>query len=330
MVNNSVIQQLKELISPAKRALVTSHVRPDGDAIGSVLALGLALEDSGKDVQMVLADGVPRNFLHLPASERVRNKSAGEFDLICVVDSSDLMRVGNVLNGYGQPHINIDHHVTNLEYAKLNLVDIDAVSTTEILAEIIPPVISPITQPIATALLNGLISDSLGFRTQNMTARVLRMAADLMEIGVDLPELYRKALITRSFEATRFWGIGLEKMQREDGIVWTTLTMEDRQQAGYHGRDDADLITVLSSIEGFEAAIIFVEQPNGNTKVSWRAQPGIDVSELALDFGGGGHPAAAGAEISGELDQIRDSVVFETQELIKEKKGKSTNNSSLV
>lgn len=329
-MDKSVIEQLSGLIAPAKRIMVTSHIRPDGDAVGSVLALGLALENGGKEVQMVLADGVPKNFQHLPANERVKNNATGEFDLICVVDSSDLVRVGNVLNGYSQPHINIDHHVTNLGYAKLNIVDVEAVSTTEILTEIIPVAITPITPQIATALLNGLISDTLGFRTSNMTAKALRMAADLMEIGVDLPELYRKALITRSFEATRFWGIGLDKMQRQNGIVWTTLTMEDRRQAGYHGRDDADLITVLSSIEGIEAAIIFVEQPNGNTKISWRAHRDIDVSELALNFGGGGHPAAAGAEISGELEQIRESVVTATHELIKEKKGKSTNISPIV
>jgi phosphoesterase RecJ-like protein len=110
--------------------------------------------------------------------------------------------------------------------------------------------------------------------------------------------------------------MGLMKLERDGPMVWATLTMEDRQEVGYPGRDDADLINVLTSIHDASVVMIFVEQPNGEVKVSWRAQPGVDVSRVALKFGGGGHPAAAGAEIIGDLEEVRSSVLQVTRNLL--------------
>jgi phosphoesterase RecJ-like protein len=137
--------------------------------------------------------------------------------------------------------------------------------------------------------------------------------------------------MSRSFEAVRFWGKGLININREGPIIWTSLTIEDRKSAGYSGRDDADLINVLSSIKNASIAIIFVEQPKGSIKVSWRAQPGIDISQIALSFGGGGHPAAAGADIQGVLEEVSSDVLQRTKEYLegveklhKPKMGKGT------
>jgi phosphoesterase RecJ-like protein len=296
--------------------MVTTHVRPDGDAIGSLLGLGLALQQAGKDVQMVSADGVPMSFRHLSGSEQVDTQCVEEVDLIIAVDCSDLSRVGKILDGRSAPDINIDHHVTNLGFARINLVEPKSVATAEIIAGHLNDWGLPLTRDVAAALLTGMITDTLGFRTANMTPKALRMAADLMEVGVDLPDLYLKALVQRSFEAARFWGMGLSHVEREDGLIWTTLSMADRQAVGYPGRDDADLINMLSAITGVVICVIFVEQPHGRTKISWRSQPGFDVSEVALKFGGGGHPNASGAEISGNLEEIRELVLKETRILL--------------
>jgi phosphoesterase RecJ-like protein len=151
-----------------------------------------------------------------------------------------------------------------------------------------------------------------------MTPKALRLAASLMEMGVDLPDLYQRALVSRSYEAMRLWGAGLSKLEHNGRMVWTTLTLTDRADIHYPGRDDADLINMLVNVEGAEVAIIFLEQPDGRVKVSWRAQPGIDVSRLALNHGGGGHSAASGAEIQGNLDEVRSTVLNETRELLGE------------
>lgn len=304
----------------AERIMVVSHIRPDGDAIGSLLGLGLALEEAGKKIQMISPDGVPANFKHLPGSEQIVQSPDGAFDLIIVVDCSDLARVGNTLDGYAIPDVNIDHHVTNLNFARLNLVDTQAVATAEMLVEALNYLNIPIGAASSSALLTGIITDTLGFRTSNMTPKALRIAASLMEEGADLPELYNKALIQRSFEAIRFWGAGLVRIERDETMVWATLSMADREFAGYSGRDDADLINVLTTIKDAKISLIFVEQPNGSVKVSWRSQPGIDVSQIAMRFGGGGHSAAAGAVIPGKLDEIRPLVLEATRYLIAEVK----------
>jgi len=315
-MDNVLIQSTHKQLQAANRILVVSHIRPDGDAVGSLLALGLALQSVGKDVQMVLSDGVPRDFRHLKGSDKVLTWPQGDFDYIAVVDCSDLERTGSALNGYSIPDLNIDHHPTNLNYARLNLVESDAVATAEMLSGYLPQFGLPITKPIAEALLTGLITDTIGFRTVNMTPKALRVAADLMETGVDLPALYQRTLLSRSLNAVRYWGVGLSKISANGRLVWTTLTLEDRQQVGYPGRDDADLINVLSTIEDTDIALILIEQTDERIKVSWRSKPGFDVSQIALNFGGGGHKTAAGAEIDGSLKEVQSKVLNMTQSLL--------------
>lgn len=308
--------EIRNRIQTARRVLVVTHVRPDGDAIGSLLGLGLALRQAGKTVQMVCGDNIPQAFRHLPGSSEVYSRPSGTFDLTVVLDCSDLNRVGNALNGYNVPDLNVDHHITNLQFAHMNLVDPNAVATAEILAKSLSIWGLPLTAEVAAPLLTGLITDTLGFRTANVTPETLRLVASLMETGADLSQLYMRSMVQRSFEAVRFWGAGLSRLERENSLVWATLTMADRQASGYPGRDDADLINILSAIYGAEVALVFVEQPDGNVKVSWRSQPGYDVSRVAMLFGGGGHPNAAGAEVKGELEEVRQKVIRETKKLL--------------
>ncbi|MEN8171726.1 MAG: bifunctional oligoribonuclease/PAP phosphatase NrnA [Chloroflexota bacterium] len=315
-MNKELIADAFDILHQAQRILVTSHVRPDGDAIGSLLGLGLALQDNGKDVQMIMADGVPKSFRHLSGSEQVHRKPKGTFDAIVVVDCSDLGRVGSVLDDLPDPDLSIDHHITNLPFARVNLVDSDATSTTEMLTALLPALKLSLSKPIAEALLTGLITDTLGFRTTNMRPQALRAAADLMAFGIDLPVLYRKVLLSRSYHAARYWGRGLSNLQLENRIVWTSLTLDDRQAVDYPGRDDADLINVLSTIEDADVALIFVEQKDDTVKVSWRSRPGFDVAKVAFQFGGGGHKPAAGAELEGPLDEVQQKVLEATRAIM--------------
>jgi phosphoesterase RecJ-like protein len=126
-----------------------------------------------------------------------------------------------------------------------------------------------------------------------------------------------KALVKKSFPAARYWGAGLSKLEQKDGIVWATLTLEDRRKSGYSGNDDADLINMISAIEGNKVGMIFVEQNDHHVKISWRAlEPGVDVSGVAKYFNGGGHAAAAGADIPGSLTEVQPLVLRTTQEML--------------
>lgn len=309
---NSLQQSIQQMLLQADRIAITTHIRPDGDAIGSMLGFGLALQDAGKDVQMILKDPVPPSFHHLKGAKQILSAADHDFGLFIVVDCSDLQRTGAIIPDR-TPDLVIDHHITNLNFGKLNLVEPDSVATAAILANYLEQWGFPIQQSSAEALLTGIITDSLGFRTSNMNAQALRLAANLVDKGADISYLYQKALMLRSYEAVRFWGIGLSEIQRAGRLVWTTLTMQGRADAGYSGKDDADLINVLATIEDADVSLIFVETKNEHVKVSWRAQPGFDISGIALQFGGGGHPAAAGAEIPGSLEEVREKVINATQ-----------------
>lgn len=326
-MSEAVLDQVRadvaQEIHKAGRILLISHVRPDGDAIGSLLGLGLSLMSAGKNVQMILEDGVPASFRFLPGADLVKTRPVGDFDYIVTLDCSDLSRGGEVLNKLAAskgisaltPDLNIDHHVTNLNFARLNIVH-EAVATSEILATLLPQLGLPVNPQVAECLLTGIITDTIGFRTSNVNARAMRVAADLIERGANLPELYKHALGQRSFEAARYWGQGLSHMERDGSIIWTSLSLADRLAANYPGRDDADLINVVASIIDAKIALVFVEQNNGSVKVSWRSQPGYDVSQIALRFGGGGHEAASGAELKGSLSEVRQIVINATRPLV--------------
>jgi phosphoesterase RecJ-like protein len=316
-MSSEIIGAIKSRLDSAQNIVIASHVRPDGDAIGSLLGLGLALKNAGKAVQMVLVDGVPASFKHLEGSELIAREPQADHDTFITVDSADFKRVGKIFDNFGQPDINIDHHKTNEAFGKLNLIEPEEVATAAILTHSLPGWGYEITKPIAAALLTGIITDTLGFRTPNTNPSALRLCAQLMETGVDMPELYMRSLVKRSFPAARYWGAGLSSLQQRNGIVWSTLTLEDRKKAGYGGNDDADLINMISAIDGNKVGMIFVEQSDSHVKISWRAlEPGIDVSPVAKHFNGGGHAAAAGADIPGALNEIQPRVLQTTREML--------------
>ena len=285
-MDSQLIGEIKNRLSIANNIVIASHVRPDGDAIGSLLGLGLALRDAGKSVQMILVDGAPASFKHLAGSELITN-------------------------------INIDHHKTNERFGKINLIEAEEVATSAILTAHLPEWGYKITQPIAAALLTGIITDTLGFRTSNTTPEALRQCATLMETGVDMPEIYMRALVKKTFPAAKYWGAGLSSLESKNGIVWGTLTVADRKAAGYGGNDDADLINMISAIDGNKVGMVFVEQTDNHVKISWRAlEAGVDVSPIAKHFQGGGHAAAAGADIRGSLSEVQKEVLEKTREML--------------
>src|SRR5258706_11708696 len=316
-MDNEIIGAIKVRLENAKNVVVASHVRPDGDAVGSLLGLGLALRNAGKSVQMVLVDGLSASFRHLEGSELIAKEPQGEYDTFITVDCADFKRMGKFFENYGQPDINIDHHKTNEKFGKLNLIEAEEVATAAILTNYLPTWGYEITKSIAAALLTGIITDTLGFRTSNTNPSALRLCAKLMETGADMPDLYMRSLVKKSFVAARYWGAGLSSMEQKDGIVWSTLTLVDRKKTGYGGNDDADLINMISAIDGNKVGMIFVEQSDSNVKISWRAlEDGIDVSKVAKHFKGGGHAAAGGADIPGAFRDIQPLGLKTTRDML--------------
>ncbi len=315
--NLTMIEAARAALAAANRILVMAHIRPDGDAVGSALGLGLGLLAQGKDVQIVLADGVPAPLRYMAGYEKVRTKPEGEFDLTVALDTADQPRLGKALPEGRAVDLNIDHHATNPGFGRINLIEPDAAATAEILAKEWKALGLPRVAEADAALLAGILSDTQGFRTPNTTPNTLRLAADLADCGAPLAELYYHAQVKRTFEAVRLWGFGVARVVREDALVWTSVTAEDRKAAGYAGRDDADLVNWLSSIEGARVVVVFTEQDAATVKVSWRASDATDVAAVAGQFGGGGHRAAAGAVVKGSLAEVQEQTLAATRLALK-------------
>ena len=313
-MGETTIEMARAAINAAQRVIILSHERPDGDAVGSLLALTLSLERVGKNVTPVLLEGVPSRFRFLPGADKVKTNIPSDGDLLILVDASDLQRTGFPIKTLPrQPDINIDHHPTNTDFALINIVNHQASATTEILYDIIPQLGLEIDTEVATNLMTGLITDTIGFRTDSVTSRTLEIASELVGIGAPMAEIYARTLNQRSFVSAQYWGRGLNRLERENGILWTTLTVEDRELVGYPGSDDADLVNLLATIEGIQVVLIFIEQVGGKVKVSWRSRPGVNVAEIAFSFGGGGHEQAAGATIEGGMQEIKERVLTATR-----------------
>ena len=307
---------IRERISVSNRPLLIAHMRPDGDAIGSLIGLGLALQSAGKQPRLVLTDGLPSKFKFLEGSQDIQKQIETGYDLVITLDASDKRRLGNI-NPELAVDINIDHHITNEHFGEINLVLPEQPATSSILATMMPEWGLAISKPIASALLAGIITDTIGFRTSNVTPQLLRLCADLMDCGADLPFLYNKVLIDQTFADSQLWGLALSRLKHEGRILWTSITLDDRKQAGHQGKDDADLTNLLSGIQDHDIAVLFNEQNDGKVKVSWRSNELVNVADIAVQFGGGGHPAAAGAEVAGSLSEVEEKILRSTKNHIK-------------
>lgn len=307
-VYETVGQRAWELIAKADRILVVTHIAPDGDAIGSLLALGRILRQLGKtDVTLTCDDGVPDKLAFLPGATAVVTSVSGSFDLVIVVDCSDAGRGGGVFRAAvaGRPHvINIDHHITNTGFGDVNIVQPDTAATTEILFLLAAAWGVTLDKDTAQCLLTGLVTDTLCFRTANATAGVMRIATDLMQAGADLSYITSRTVKRRSYDAICYWGTLLQSIDLDDRVVSVRASANDHPVTG-----DASVVTLLITAEEADMAVSFVETDDGQVEVSLRAKPGFDVAQIAYKLHGGGHSAAAGCTVDGSLDQVVDQVL---------------------
>ena len=324
-----------ELIRRARRVIVVTHIDPDGDAIGTLLGLGWALEAMGKSVTLACDDRVPWNLEFLPGSARVVNDlpDAPAPDLVMVVDCSDVRRIGQVgakAAALGAPLINIDHHVTNTRFGDVNIVDPDCVSATEIVFSLLAAMGHPLDANTATCLLTGLITDTVGLRTANVTQRVLLTAVRLMDAGAPLTTITEQALDRQSFAALAAMGKALGNVHCEDGVIWSAMSLNEARSIDPGGAEvrPRHFSNMLNTVDGACVAVFFAEMPGGRVDVSMRAKPGFDLSVLfdegqALHNQGGGHPLASGAEVHAPLDETVTRVVAALKALVKQQRSES-------
>ncbi len=299
-------------LADAGRILAICHISPDGDAIGSLLGLGLSLRKMGKKVVMACADPVPVIYHHLPHWREIVRSPTGPFDLVISLDCSDLERLGKAYDPEalsGVPIVNIDHHATNVRFGTVNWVDTTAAATAQMLVRLIEALGVPIDRDIATCLLNGILTDTLGFRTSATTPQVMETAIRLMNAGASLSKLTDHIFNHRPLATIRMWSLALQDLHLEGRILWSQITQSMRRYVGYEENGDAGLVNFLNTANEADIAVVFDETADGRVNVSMRAGAGYDVSQVALALGGGGHPQAAGCTLRGPLEDVRERVL---------------------
>ncbi len=302
----------ESLVRQASRILLITHIAPDGDAIGGLLGLGKALRDAGKLVTVSCSDPVPKRFAYIPGYADIVSQVTGPFNLVVSLDCSDLQRVGPTYHAaewHGVPFLNIDHHVTNTRFGTHNWVEPGCVATSEMVLDLCDRLGLPLDADIATCLLYGIISDTLGLRTNNVTPALLAKVMRLMQAGAPLAAIMDQAFNRRPYSLLRAWEQALETMQLENGVIWASLAKQARQRAGLDNTDMQGLGNLMLSVEEARLSAVLVEKDDGRVEVGLRARASFDVASVALALGGGGHPQAAGCTMDGPLDMAAERVV---------------------
>lgn len=300
--------------------MLTTHMNPEGDAIGSTLALAIALSSIGKKVTVNTADPVPGVLRFLPLSEKVQQVKTvgGRFDAVIVLDCGDLERVGFLKkdNIPADILINIDHHKTNLGFGTMNLVE-EAVASADIVYTIIKKMGIPVTPEIAACIYTAIMTETGSFRYTNTTEHTLRVAGEMVRYGADPSAIADNVYNRNSLGRLNLLGRVLSTLKlSEDGkIAWITVLEEMFRETGTTKEDTEDMINYPRSVAGVEVAILF-RQAGNDWKLSFRSNGRVDVALVSLEFGGGGHMMAAGCLLKGTLEEVREQALGKVAEAV--------------
>ena len=314
-MNQLTINKIEQTIAGAKKVLVLTHQKPDGDAFGSSLAFGKFLDalEATHDIFALGPLSSAANFL--PGVKKIKSNPAelsfSNYDLIIILDCGDFKQPGFEAELNSLPKntavINIDHHRTNENFGTINLVDPDAASTTEIIFNLFEEIKFPIDSDVATLLLTGLVTDTSNFSNPATTFASFEAAGRLLSHGARLGEISANVLQNKSLDVLKFWGTILSRLteNKELGVVTTVITKEDLDLANLDEEALEGVTNFLNNLKGAKMVLVLKALEDGKIKGSFRTTTeGIDVSRLAKAFGGGGHAKAAGFTIPGKLVKI--------------------------
>lgn len=314
----STLDKILEEINKAESIVILTHEHPDGDAVGTSLALYNALKIYGKDNLDLIIPECPNTFMFLPSASDIKKESSIEnYDLAITIDCANF----KMLNGWSKYFENanttvvIDHHGTNTMYGDYNFVNPDAPACAEAMIVALNHFNMEINKDIGTCLLAGIITDTGGFKYQGVTAETFEFVAKLLNKGVNVSDTYRKVLQVKTksaFELSRIASNRLEFL--EDGkIAYTYLTLEDYDKVNAVYGDHEGIVDMGRDVKGVEVSIFIREVRGKGLKVSLRSNEKVNVDEIALLFGGGGHLKAAGFPINGDLEAVKEKIINEVK-----------------
>jgi phosphoesterase RecJ-like protein len=309
-VNADAVNSVLEAIHSAQSILVSSHARPDGDAIGSMLACGMLLEQMDKHVSLVLSDRVPLLYRWLPCSEHIGHTEhvSGHYDLTILLECDGLER--SRLKGLeGRRIVNIDHHASGRPFAAVNWIDPQASAVAELVFELAVAAGVTITPDMATCLYTAVLTDTGSFCYEGTDAHTLRLATELVNLGARPAQIAQEVYFTNPLSKMVLLGAALSTLHREGRIAWLWVTHEDMLRSNAAEEDCEGIVNYAIAIAGVEVAVLLRELPDHRVRLSMRSKGRVNVAQVAEALGGGGHVNASGCTLPGPLANATHSIV---------------------
>ena len=316
----TTIDQILKCIKKSKNIVIVTHENPDGDAVGSSLAMYHALKGLKKNVDIIIPE-YAKCFNELPGIDEVIKESDKVYDLAISLDAATdkLLNVWVKYFREADQRIVIDHHSTNTMFGDINYVDLSAPACAQVVYMLIKHYRWKITPEIGTCIMAGIITDTGGFQYSGVSKDTFNIAAELLDAGVNISKVYKKVFDTKTKSSFELRRIALDRMEfLEDGkIAFTYVTNEDERKVNAGVGDYEGIVSEGRSVEGVEVSIFLHELKDGEFKISLRSNAYVNVSDVCIMFGGGGHIRAAGAKMTADPLVIRDKVVNEVKRQLK-------------
>lgn len=309
--------KIKELIESSKSIGLLAHENPDGDAIGSLIAFYLILRDMNKDVE-VIASKIPERFKYLEDIDKIVDNSQKNFDLVIVLDCASKKRIGQIDNIVDRASqvIVIDHHVSNTLYGDINYIEGNTSSCAQVLYYLFKEWKWNINKECGKALMTGVLTDTNGFKNDNVDKNTYLMAAEMLDVGIDIYNLQREVLTIVTKSQLELKRIALDRLEFFDNgkIAFSYITKKDMDSVGAMVGDHEGLVEIGRDIIGVEVSI-FMREDEG-FKISLRSNGSVKVNEIAEFFDGGGHEMAAGLNIDKNLEDAKNDIIRETMKVV--------------
>ena len=316
----TTIDQILKCIKKSKNIVIVTHENPDGDAVGSSLAMYHALKGLKKNVDIIIPE-YAKCFNELPGIDEVIKESDKVYDLAISLDAATdkLLNVWVKYFREADQRIVIDHHSTNTMFGDINYVDLSAPACAQVVYMLIKHYRWKITPEIGTCIMAGIITDTGGFQYSGVSKDTFNIAAELLDVGVNISKVYKKVFDTKTISSFELRRIAIDRMEfLEDGkIAFTYVTNEDERKVNAGVGDYEGIVSEGRSVEGVEVSIFLHELKDGEFKISLRSNSYVNVSDVCIMFGGGGHIRAAGAKMTADPLVIRDKVVNEVKRQLK-------------
>src|SRR3989338_1150965 len=317
------IAAVKTAIKKNSKFLISSHINPEGDSIGSQIAMAILLKKLGKEAVILNESPTPHFLQFLPGAENILKEISVDlhFQAAIILDCPDLTRIGNVSRYIEKDTvlINIDHHVSNINFGKYNWVDLEVSSTGEMIFDLYKAFKAGIEYDEAMAMYVSIMTDTCSFRYTNTSSKTHKIAAKLIDIGIKPYEIYGKIYETSSIQDMNLLGEALRtlKVTPDGKVAWLWVTKEALKNTKASLEGTEGIINFARSIEGVDIAILFRETgTEDRIKVSFRSKGRVDVNKLASFFNGGGHVTASGCTVFGKMEEVEKKVLEKAQSMV--------------